>query len=151
MSGSKKNLLADANAMALVRRLMVEQAASQWPRYLYAFTFMLMTAGATAYGAYLIRDVINSAYVDHNLQGIIFYGFVTAVIFMVKAISSYLGSVQTARIGNRIIAENQRRMFRRIIRQNLGFFAERHSSDFLARVTTGANAASQVLNLIFSA
>ncbi len=151
MSGSKKNLFADANAMALVRRLMVEQAASQWPRYLYAFTFMLMTAGATAYGAYLIRDVINSAYVDHNLQGIIFYGFVTAVIFMVKAISSYLGSVQTARIGNRIIAENQRRMFRRIIRQNLGFFAERHSSDFLARVTTGANAASQVLNLIFSA
>jgi subfamily B ATP-binding cassette protein MsbA len=151
MSGSKKNLLADANAMALVHRLMVEQAASQWPRYLYAFTFMLMTAGATAYGAYLIRDVINSAYVDHNLQGIIFYGFVTAVIFMVKAISSYLGSVQTARIGNRIIAENQRRMFRRIIRQNLGFFAERHSSDFLARVTTGANAASQVLNLIFSA
>jgi ATP-binding cassette, subfamily B, bacterial MsbA len=152
MSGSKsKNLLADPGAMGLVKRLLWEQAVRQWPRYLYAFFLMLITAGATAYGAYLIRDIINSAYVDHNLQGIIFYGIVTAVIFMVKAITSYLGSVQTARIGNRIIAENQRRMFRRIIRQNIGFFAERHSSDFLARVTTGANAASQVLNLIFSA
>ena len=152
MSGSKsKNLLADPGAMGLVKRLLWEQAAIQWPRYLVAFFLMLITAGATAYGAYLIRDIINSAYVDHDLKGIVFYGVVTAVIFMVKAITSYLGSVQTARIGNRIIAENQRRMFRRIIRQNIGFFAERHSSEFLARVTTGANAASQVLNLIFSA
>src|SRR4029077_12762684 len=42
-------------------------------------------------------------------------------------------------------------MFRRIIRQNLGFFADRHSSEFLSRITTGANAASQVLNLICTA
>ena len=99
----------------------------------------------------MIKYVIDAAYVDKNLNGIIYLGFVTAIIFLVKAISIYLSSVSLARIGNRIIAENQRRIFRRIIRQNLGFFADRHSSEFLARVTTGANAASQVLNMIFTA
>ena len=37
-------------------------------------------------------------------------------------------------IGNSIIAENQRRLFDRLMQQNLGFFGERHSSEFLARL-----------------
>ena len=153
MSGSNsKFLLADrAGALALIRRLLVEQAAGQWKLYAHAFGLMAIAAGATAFGAYLIGDVINQAYVHKNLQGIVVLGIVTALIFMVKAMATYLGALKLSQIGNRIIADNQRRMFRRIVRQNLGFFADRHSSDFLARLTTGANAASQVLNLIFSA
>ena len=56
-----------------------------------------------------------------------------------------------SRIGNSIIAGNQRRMFEALIRQNIGFFSERHSSEFLARLTVGAAAASQVLNLLVGA
>ncbi len=56
-----------------------------------------------------------------------------------------------SRIGNRIIAENQQRMFDRLMRQSLGFFATRHSSEFLARLSTGANSATQVLNLLVTA
>jgi ATP-binding cassette subfamily B protein len=152
MSESKsKKLLADPRALELVRRLLKEQAKPLWSRYALAGVFLLGAAGATAFGAYLIKNVINEAYVHHNLQGIVFFGFVTAAIFMVKAGSSYLGAVQLARIGNRIVAENQRSMFHRIIRQNLTFFSDRHSTEFLARLTAGANAASQVLNLIFTA
>lgn len=115
-----------------------------------AFVLMAIAAGATALGAYLIGDVINQAYVDRNLSGIILLGLVTAFIFAIKAAAHYFSSVQLARIGNRIVAENQRRLFNRLIRQNLAFFAERHSTEFLARLTTGANAASQVLNLLFT-
>jgi ATP-binding cassette subfamily B protein len=39
-------------------------------------------------------------------------------------------------------------MFARLLQHNIAFFAERHSSEFIARLTTGAAAASQVLNLI---
>src|SRR5262249_54436518 len=153
MSGSKSNLSAaeHTGAFALVRRLMIEQAASQWPRYVYAFLLGALAPASTSYGAYLIGDEINDAYVNKNLRGIIFVGILTAIIFMINASATYLGAVQLSNIGNPIIAENQRRLVRRIIRQNLGFFADRHSSEFLARVTTGANAASQVLNLIFTA
>ncbi len=152
MSGSKSKLsLANPGALAMVKRLLKEQAKPLWKRYVLTGALMLAAGGATALGAYLIGDLINAAYVDKNLPGIIFLGIVTSCIFMVKAITTYLSQVALAKIGNRIIADNQRRMFRRVIRQNLAFFADRHSTDFLARVTTGANAASQVLNLIFTA
>ena len=43
-------------------------------------------------------------------------------------------------IGNRIVADNQRRMFEKLLRENMSFFADRHSSEFIARLTTGAQA-----------
>ena len=54
------------------------------------------------------------------------------------------------RIGNRIVADNQRRMFDKLLQQNIGFFSDRHSSEFIARLTTGATAANQVLTLLIT-
>jgi ATP-binding cassette subfamily B protein len=34
-------------------------------------------------------------------------------------------------------------MFDKLLQQNIGFFADRHSSEFIARLTTGANAVSR--------
>jgi len=135
---------------ALVRRLLVEQAAGQWRRYALAFGLMMIAAGSTALGAYLIGDVINQAYVHKNLPGIIILALVTAVIFMIKAMATYGQALMLARIGNRIVADNQRRMFAKLLQHNVGFFADRHSSEFIARLTTGATAASQVLNLLIT-
>ncbi len=147
-----QKLLADPDgAPALVRRLLVEQAAGQWQRYALAFALMLVAAGSTALGAYLIGDVINQAYVHKNLPGIIVLAFVTAVIFTIKGLATYGQALIMARIGNRIIADNQRRMFERLLHHNIGFFSERHSSEFIARLTTGAGAATQVLNLLITA
>ncbi len=152
MSNPKsKKLLADPGAMALVRRILREQAAAQWKRFVVAGAMMLITAGATGLGVYLIKYVIQSAYVDRDMELVVFFGVVTSLLFMVKALGTYLSQVELAKIGNRIIAENQRRIFRRVIRQNLAFFSEQHSAEFLARATTGANAANQVINLIFTA
>jgi ATP-binding cassette subfamily B protein len=146
-----QGLLADPNSTAaLVKRLLVEQAAGQWRRYALAFGLMGIAAASTALGAYLIGDVINQAYVHKNLPGIIILAVVTAVIFMVKAMATYGQALMLARIGNRIIADNQRRMFAKLLQHNVGYFADRHSSEFMARLTTGAAAASQVLNLLIT-
>src|SRR2546427_11498070 len=81
---------ADTNvAAALVRRLLLEQAAGQWGRYALAFALMGGAAASTALGAYLVGDVINQAYVHKNLPGIIVLALVTAVIFMIKGVATY--------------------------------------------------------------
>jgi ATP-binding cassette subfamily B protein len=41
-------------------------------------------------------------------------------------------------------------MFAKLLQHNVGFFADRHSSEFIARLTTGAAAASHVLNLLIT-
>src|SRR6266704_5229983 len=140
---------ADPNGTAvLVRRLLREQAASQWRRYALAFGLMGIAAASTALGAYLVGDVINQAYVHKNLSGIVILALATAVIFMIKGMATYGQAVVRARIGNRIIADNQQRMFAKLLQHNVGFFADRHSSEFIARLSTGAAAASSVLNLL---
>src|SRR5258705_4684645 len=77
------------DASALVRRLLTEQAFGQWKRYAMAFALMGLGAGCTAVCAYLIGDVINAAYVDKNLAGIVSLAILTAVLFLIKAIATY--------------------------------------------------------------
>jgi ATP-binding cassette subfamily B protein len=135
----------------LVRRLVAEYGRVHWRQYAVAFAFMGVAAAGTALVAYMMGTVINEAYVHRNLPGIIALGFLTAAIFMAKGVATYGQSVMLSRIGNSIVAENQRRMFGRLMQHNLGYFAARHSSEFLARLSMGANAATQVLNLLVTA
>ncbi len=138
-------------AAALVRRLVTEQGAAYWRRYLVAFLLMAVSAATTAGSAYLLGQVINQAYVDKNIRGIIALSLVTIVIFTIKGAATYGHSVILSRISNAILANNQRRLFAKLMSESVGFFSERHSSEFLARLTAGANSVTQVLSLLINA
>lgn len=147
-----KALFADPHGTpALVRRLLTEYAFGHWKRYLIAFVLMGVSAGCTALSAYLLGAVINQAYIDRNLTGIIILGVVTLVLFVVKGGATYGHSVLLSGIGARIVAENQRRMFDKLLNEGLEFYAARHSAEFTARLAAGANAATQVINLLITA
>jgi len=134
----------------LIRRLMLEQGLTHWRKYALAFTLMAVSAGCTAFSAYLIGDVINQAYVNRNLHGIVILGGITVVLFATKGLATYGHSVMMSRIGNRIIANNQRAVFAKLLHEGLTFFSDRHSTEFLARLSTGAAAATQVINLLIT-
>jgi ATP-binding cassette subfamily B protein len=138
-------------AAILIRRLVVEQGAVYWRRYLMAFALMAVSAATTAGSAYLLGKVINQAYVDKNVRGIAILSGITVVIFMVKGAATYGHSVILSQISNAILANNQRRLFGKLMNESIAFFSERHSSEFLARLTAGANSVTQVLNLLINA
>ena len=137
-------------ALPLIRRLLTEQGLVHWRKYAIAFTLMAVAAGCTAFSAYLIGDVINQAYVNRSLPGIIVIGAITVVLFSVKGLATYGHSVMLSRIGNRIVADNQRAVFSKLLNEGLGFFSDRHSTEFIARLSTGAAAATQVINLLIT-
>jgi ATP-binding cassette, subfamily B, bacterial MsbA len=141
----------DYSTLALIRRLLIDEALTHWPLYALAFVLMGIAAAATAAVAYLLGTLTNETYVKHNFHGIVVIGIVAMAIFAVKGFTTYGGTVTLSRIGNRIVANNQRRMFDKLLQENIGFFADRHSSEFIARMTTGANAVSQVINLLITA
>ncbi|WP_424627420.1 ABC transporter ATP-binding protein [Bradyrhizobium sp. SYSU BS000235] len=138
-------------AAALIRRLITEQGLHYWRRYLVAFVLMAVSAGATAGSAWLLGEVINKTYIDRSVPGIISLSLVIIVLFAAKGAATYGHSVILARIGNAILANNQRRLFAKLMRENIGFYSDRHSSEFLARLTAGAQSVTQVLNLLISA
>jgi ATP-binding cassette, subfamily B, bacterial MsbA len=136
---------------ALLRRLLVDEALAHWPRYALASLMLGVAAAATALAAYFIGTLTNEAYLSHNFRGIVLLGIAVIAIFAAKGLATYFGAVMLSRIGNRIVADNQRRMFDKLLRENMSFFADRHSSEFIARLTTGAQAVSSVINLLITA
>src|SRR6195256_6393106 len=138
-------------AAILIRRLVTEQGAAYWRRYLLAFALMGVSAGATAASAYVLGQVINKAYVDKDVRGIAILSGVTILLFMLKGGATYGQTVLLSQISNAILANNQRRLFAKLMSESVAFFSERHSSEFLARLTAGANSVTQVLNLLINA
>ncbi len=141
---------AQYRATTLIRRLLVEQGLIYWRKYAIAFVLMAISAGCTAASAYLIRDVIDQAYVNRNLFGIITLGAVSLVLFISKGLATYGQAVMLSHIGNRIVADNQRAVFAKLLNESIAFFSERHSSELIARLSAGAAAATQVINLLIT-
>jgi ATP-binding cassette subfamily B protein len=138
-------------AAMLIRRLITEQGAAYWRRYLLAFALMGVSAAATAGSAYILGQVINKAYVDKDVRGIALLSGVTVLIFILKGAATYGHQVILSKISNAILANNQRRLFAKLMNESVAFFGERHSSEFLARLTSGAYSVTQVLNLLVNA
>src|SRR5215467_2844368 len=144
----------DPNAyptFALLRRLLVDEALVHWRRYAVAAVMMGVAAAGAALSAYLIGTMTNEAWVNRNFRGIVIIGILVMIIFGARGFATYFSTVMLSRIGNRIVADNQRRMFDKLLHENMSFFADRHSSEFIARLTTGANAVSSVINLLITA
>src|SRR5437660_1227415 len=138
-------------AAILIGRLIMEQGAAYWRRYLVAFLLMGVSAGATAGSAYILGQVINQAYVEKNVRGIAILSGITVLLFMLKGASTYGHTVILSKISNAILANNQRALFAKLMSESAGFFSERHSSEFLARLTAGAKSITDVLNSLINA
>lgn len=135
----------------LIRRLLLEQGVQYWRSYAIGFVLMSIGAGATSLTAYLIGTVVNAAYISRNFKLILAVGLGTAALFAVKGFATYGQAVILARVSARIIAANQRRVFAKLLHESIGFFADRHSSDFIIRLNSGTNAVSRVLNMLILA
>ncbi len=135
---------------ALIRRLLTEQGLVHWRKYAVAFVLMAISAACTALSAYVIGAVINQAYVNQNLAGVIVLGSITAALFAAKGLATYGHTVVLSKIGNRIVANNQRAVFAKLLNEGLRFFSDRHSTEFIARLSTGAAACTQVINLLIT-
>ena len=147
-----KLLLADRDGTrTLVRRLLLEHALVHWRLYAGAFALMAVAAGCTAIAAYLLGNIINEAYVNRNFNGIVALAVAIVVLFSIKGFATYGQAIMLARVSARIVADNQRAMFDKLLNEGLGFFNTRHSSEFLSRLAAGANSASSVINLLITA
>ena len=65
--------------------------------------------------------------------------------------ATYGHTVILSKISNAILANNQRRLFSKLMSESIGFYSERHSSEFLARLTAGAKSITDVVTLLVNA
>ena len=70
------------------------------------------------------------------------------IVFLVKGLSLYGSSVILTKIGNNIVARQQRRLGGHLLDQSLTFFVRFPSSDLITRISRAGQATSDVMNLL---
>src|SRR6516164_1265743 len=135
--------------LTLIHRVLVEHAAVYWKGYAATLVLMGITAACTAAVAYLIANVIQAVYVQRDILALLALCVALVALLSARGLAAYGQAVLLAWVGNRITADNQRRMFGKVVQEEVGYFADRHSSHFMASLLYGASSVTIVLNVLF--
>jgi len=132
----------------LIRRVLADYGAHHWFGYAASIALGTLAAGCTSAAAYLIGHAVNEAYLYRNMIGIFTMCAATVVIFATKGLAQYGQAVTMAHVSNQIAADGQRQIFEKFLHENLGYFVDRHTSEFMARVLFAAGAPASVMSTL---
>jgi ATP-binding cassette subfamily B protein len=138
----------NAGAISVLARL---QRDYGWPHkwaYAAGAVMLALVAGATATSAWLLKPVLNGMAGAERFGDLRFLAFAVLGLFVLRGAATYGALVILSRVGNRIIATAQRRVFEHLLSQNLLFFQDRHSSEFVARLALAANGVRDTLQFL---
>ncbi len=135
-----------AQDYAIIRRIVVDHAAGHWRRYALALALTAFVSFSVSLYAYLIGTIVNVTFTQKNFGAVIALAVAWIILFALRGLALYGQDVCLARAANRITAEIQRKTFDKLIRHSVQFFANRHSSEFMANAVLGASSFSSILN-----
>ena len=143
-------LAPDDRWASMLGRLLTEHAAAQKKWYALAGVSMLVVAAATAGTAWLMEYIVDAMTSYENRGRVIAVAVAVALVFTVKGFATYTQTIALSRAGNRIIANQQRTIYRKLLEHGVSFFAAQESSNLLVRVTNGAESARKVVDLLIT-
>lgn len=143
-----RRLNLSSESMGLLWRLVRESFPNHARGYGLAIAAMIVMAATTALMAWIMRDVTDQFVIAKDADRIVAIALFIAAIFIIKGAATFVQSYTLSRVGNAIIAERQRILYDRLIRQGLDFFNRLTSSELIMRFTQGAQAARNVLDIL---
>ncbi|MEO1067064.1 MAG: ABC transporter ATP-binding protein [Pseudomonadota bacterium] len=147
-SKSPQAFFAEDGTYQIVRRLLVENFKGHGVRYGIAFFFMAVVAATTALSAWIMKDVVESLFINRDLTAILSVGLAVMAIFIVKGAASYGQIITLARVGNAIVAKLQMRLYDRVLMQSGDFYARYPSNDLVTRIAQNAQGARMVIDMV---
>lgn len=133
---------------SLLWRLLSESIPEHRGRYLAAIAAMVLVALTTALSAWIMGEIVDSMNSPENRLRVFFVAAAVASIFIFKGLASFAQMVLMARAGNRIVAQKQTQLFRRLLDQGVTFFNLTESSDVLMRITQSAQMSRNVIDIV---
>ncbi|MDE3176615.1 MAG: ABC transporter ATP-binding protein [Pseudomonadota bacterium] len=116
--------------------------------YIGAAVLLALISAANVSVAWLLRPVLNGMTTAQSVAPMGMLALEALGLFVMRGAATYGSQVVLSRIGNSIVATAQRRVFDRLLHQNIGYFQDRHSSEFVARLAFAANGVRDCLQLV---
>ncbi len=131
-----------------IGRLVGDSLRAQGWMYGTAMFAMMIVAATTAGTAWMMENIVDAMTSPDMREQVYLIATAVVALFLTKAIASYVQAVFLARAGNRIIAAQQEQLYKKLLKRGVDFFSKSESSDLLMRVTRGAGAARQLVDVI---
>jgi subfamily B ATP-binding cassette protein MsbA len=132
--------LSDQRSYRVMRRLLAEAVRPHFGKLLTAVLFMSIVALATAASAWLLDPVVNKVFVERDRSMLWLIAGAALAVVLARSIASYAQETLLATVGQRIIADMQKRLYSHLIRQDVAVFQSRHSGTLISHFTYDINA-----------
>ncbi|MBN9246078.1 MAG: ABC transporter ATP-binding protein [Hyphomicrobium sp.] len=132
----------------LLKRLMRENGREYAPQYALVIVCMLLVAGMTSLSAYVLKYVIDTIFVHQDRAALVGITVGIVAIFVAKGFAAYFSEVVLGNIGNRLVAQTQKRMFDHMLKVDMAFFQQHTSSELVTRMSHNASAVRDMLNMV---
>ena len=123
----------------LVRRLASGYIRPQLGTLAVALTCMGLTALATAALARLMEPILDTVFIARNGAMLPLVAGAVLATFALKGASTYGQAVLMTKVGQRIVAGMQNRMFAHLMRADLAFFHDTSTGRLVSRFTSDVN------------
>ncbi len=137
---SDKKISFDHSTLALVRRLAHEGVRPHLGRILLAVGCMITGAVANAGYALLMDPVVNKIFTERQSKFLVPLGLTVLATFVVKSLAGYGESIFMSKVGLRVIADMQSRLFRHLMHLDIAFFHANSTGRILSRLTNDITA-----------
>jgi subfamily B ATP-binding cassette protein MsbA len=138
----------EAGAIAVLSRLLRDYGSEHKWAYAASALMLAIVAGTNVLAAALLRPVLNGMATAARFSEMRMLAFAVLGLFVLRGLATYGSLVVLSRTGNRIVAAVQSRVFDQLLRQNLLYFQDRHSSEFIARLALAANGVRDSLQVL---
>ncbi|BDA82523.1 ABC transporter ATP-binding protein [Aureimonas sp. SA4125] len=133
--------------LRLLKRVFAENGRDYIGQYAIAVACLVVVSAATAFLAWIMRDVIDEIFVEQNRAVLFTLPLAVFASFLLRGIATYFQGVILSRIGNNIVARYQRRLFAHLTELSVDFFGENRSAHLAARINQNVSGIRDTLNL----
>ncbi len=137
----------EASAFGLLRRIFAEHGRQHVPVYLAAAVLLGVGAATTAAAAWLLKPIFNHMVDGQAFRELRFLSWSIAGLFAIRGLATFGAQVMLSRTGTRMVADVQNKLFSHILQQDMRFFQDRHSSEFMTRLAYAANGVRDALQI----
>lgn len=129
----------DSSTQTLMRRLLKDYVRPYTRLLCWALFFMILSAAMTAAFAKLVEPVLDQVLVNGNRAMIVPVSVAVFVVFLISGLATYIHTLQMNKIGQSIVADIQRDLFRRFMGLDLRFFHDNPSGELVSRIVNDVN------------
>lgn len=123
----------------LLKRILKEYLAPYKSQVFLSLFLMLIVGAAAAGTAALIENITNDVFINRDMQALKFVSIAMVSLFFVKGLATYGNGVIMNKVGQKIIADIQKKLYSHMIRADISFFDKTSSGKLVANMVADAN------------